>query len=89
MPRPQQFNAFDVIDAAISYFGEYSYLNASLWRLVLHTDVSCGSLYTSFGDRKSLFRHAPVQSMDRSFISATHCDQHQPPPFHTIVALLR
>jgi TetR/AcrR family transcriptional repressor of nem operon len=84
MPRPRQFNEFDVIDAAIAYFGANNFLNASMRKLALHADVSCGSLYNAFGDKQSLFRSALVRSVDRSFRPKIHSDQRQLSPFRKI-----
>lgn len=84
MPRPRQFNEFDVIDTAISYFGENDFLNSSMRKLAVRAGVSCGSLYNAFGDKQSLFRRALVQSVDRSFRPAIDIDQNQLSPFCTI-----
>jgi TetR/AcrR family transcriptional repressor of nem operon len=84
MPRSLQFNEFDVIDAAISYFGASNFLDASMRKLALHADVSCGSFYNAFGDKQSLFRSALVQSVERSFRPAIDNDQLQLSPFRKI-----
>ncbi|MBP0594191.1 TetR/AcrR family transcriptional regulator [Paraburkholderia sp. LEh10] len=84
MPRRREFNEFDVIDAAISYFGADDFLDASMRKNALRADVSCGSLYNSFGDKRSLFRSALVQSVERSFRRAIEADPPQLSPFRKI-----
>ncbi|WP_193727948.1 TetR/AcrR family transcriptional regulator [Paraburkholderia franconis] len=84
MPRPREFNEFDVIDAAISYFGANNFLDASMRKLALRADVSCGSLYNAFGDKRSLFRSALVQSVERSFRPTIESEQAQLSPFRKI-----
>lgn len=84
IPRPREFNDFDVVDAAISYFGANKFLNASMRKLALHADVSCGSPYNAIGDKRSLFRSAFVQSVKRSFRPAIGSEQPQLSPFRKI-----
>ena len=84
MPRPREFNEFDVIDAAISYFGENNFLDASMRELAFRADVSCGSLYNAFGDKRSLFRSALVHSVERNFRRAVEDEELQLSPFHKI-----
>lgn len=84
MPRPRQFNEFDVVNAAISYFGANNFPNASMRNLALHADVSCGSLYNAFGDKRSLFRRALIQSVQRIFRPTMDSEQLQLSPFGKI-----
>jgi|GEM_PF-5892219 len=84
MPRAREFNESDVIDAAISYFGAYNFLDASMRKLALHANVSCGSLYNAFGDKRSLYRNALVRSIERSFPPPFDDEQPQRSPFRNI-----
>ncbi|MFP3556164.1 TetR/AcrR family transcriptional regulator [Paraburkholderia sp. SIMBA_049] len=84
MPRPRQFTESDFIDVAISYFSANSFKNASMRKLALRADVSCGSLYNAFGNKQSMFRRALIRSVDRSFRPGIQSDQHRLSPLPTI-----
>ncbi|TXC81094.1 TetR/AcrR family transcriptional regulator [Paraburkholderia azotifigens] len=84
MLSPREFNKFDVIDAAFSYFGEDNFLDASMRKLAHCADMSCGSLYNAFADKRSLFRSTLVHSVERSFGRAIVAEPAQLSPFSKI-----
>ncbi|BDC45147.1 TetR/AcrR family transcriptional regulator [Paraburkholderia terrae] len=77
MPRP-------VIDAAISYFDANNFQDASMRKLALRVNVSCGSLYNTYGVKRSLFGSALVQSAERSFRNAMEAEPTQPSPLRKV-----
>ncbi|HXI89170.1 MAG TPA: hypothetical protein VNO24_04065, partial [Blastocatellia bacterium] len=89
MQRSRGFNQFDVVDAAISYFGANNFLDASIRQLALSADIRCGILYNAFGgDKRSLFRSAFVHSVERSFRRAIVPVPAQLSPFRKIERFL-
>jgi hypothetical protein len=84
MPLPQEFYGFDVIDAAIIYFGANNLRNASVHILALHAGVSCASHYNAFGDKPSSFRSSLAQTVARSFRHAIEAELTELTPLRKI-----
>src|SRR5262249_29653370 len=61
MPRPPGFNADVVLDRAMLLFWTHGYAATSLQDLVDGTELLRGSLYHTFGDKRSLY----IQSLQR------------------------
>ena len=55
MPRPPEFNAETVLDQAMLLFWTQGYAGTSIQDLVEVTELLRGSLYHSFGDKRSLY----------------------------------
>ena len=55
MPRPATFNAEAVLERAMLLFWTQGYAGTSIQDLVEGTDLLRGSLYHSFGDKRSLY----------------------------------
>jgi TetR/AcrR family transcriptional regulator, transcriptional repressor for nem operon len=55
MPRPAEFNAEMVLDQAMLLFWTQGYAGTSIQDLVEGTELLRGSLYHSFGDKRSLY----------------------------------
>jgi len=55
MPRPTTFNSDVVIDRAMRAFWTYGYEATSVQDLVEKTKILRGSIYNTFGDKRSLY----------------------------------
>jgi TetR/AcrR family transcriptional repressor of nem operon len=55
MPRPAEFNVETVLDQAMLLFWTKGYAGTSIQDLVEVTELLRGSLYHSFGDKRSLY----------------------------------
>lgn len=58
MPRPKEFDRESALDRAMGAFWTKGYTATSVEDLVAHTGVQRGSLYATFGDKRSLFLSA-------------------------------
>lgn len=61
MPRPATFNAEAVLERAMLLFWTQGYAGTSIQDLVEGTDLLRGSLYHTFGDKRSLY----IQTLHR------------------------
>src|SRR5438034_9935021 len=61
MPRPPTFNADDVLERAMLTFWSYGYAGTSIADLVERTELLRGSIYHTFGDKRSLY----IQTLER------------------------
>ncbi len=61
MPRPATFNAEVVLERAMLLFWTYGYAGTSIQDLVERTELLRGSLYHTFGDKRSLY----IQTLHR------------------------
>ncbi len=61
MPRPATFNADDVLERAMLTFWTYGYAGTSIADLVERTELLRGSIYHTFGDKRSLY----IQTLER------------------------
>jgi TetR/AcrR family transcriptional regulator, transcriptional repressor for nem operon len=55
MPRPATFNAETVLERAMLLFWTHGYAGTSIQDLVEDTELLRGSLYHTFGDKRSLY----------------------------------
>ncbi|AEJ23626.1 TerR family transcriptional regulator [Weissella koreensis KACC 15510] len=55
MSRVKEFNQDDVLTKAMNLFWEQGYTNTSMQELVDVMQINRGSIYTTFGDKHSLF----------------------------------
>jgi TetR/AcrR family transcriptional regulator, transcriptional repressor for nem operon len=55
MPRPATFDADDILERAMLLFWTQGYAGTSIQDLVEGTELLRGSLYHSFGDKRSLY----------------------------------
>lgn len=55
MPRPTTFNSDVVLDRAMRVFWTYGYTATSVQNLVEKTKLLRGSIYNTFGDKRSLY----------------------------------
>ncbi len=55
MPRPTTFNSDEVLERAMYTFWTYGYASTSIADLVESTEVLRGSIYHTFGDKRSLY----------------------------------
>jgi len=58
MPWEKQFDREDVLDKAMHAFWRHGYSGTSMKDLIGCMGLNPGSIYATFGDKKSLFRHA-------------------------------
>lgn len=58
MPRTKQFDEQQVLERAVDLFWKQGYHATSMQDLVDHLGINRASLYTTFGDKKSLFVRA-------------------------------
>jgi TetR/AcrR family transcriptional repressor of nem operon len=58
MPRPKTFDETTVLQKAIDLFWEKGYHATSIQDLVDHLGINRASLYSTFGDKKTLFDQA-------------------------------
>ncbi len=56
MARPRSFEKSDVLGKAMNLFWEQGYSGTSIEELGRRTDLNPGSLYSTFGDKQSLFK---------------------------------
>lgn len=61
MPRPATFNSDAVLERAMLLFWTYGYAGTSIQDLVESTELLRGSLYHTFGDKRSLY----IQTLHR------------------------
>ena len=61
MPRPKEFNPDEAIDKAMQVFWHKGYEATSMEDLLTAMDLNRGSLYDTFGDKRTLF----LKAMDR------------------------
>ena len=61
MPRPKEFNPDDAIEKAMQVFWHKGYEATSMEDLLTAMDLNRGSLYDTFGDKRTLF----LKVMDR------------------------
>ena len=61
MPRPATFHADVVLERALLTFWTYGYAGTSIADLVESTQLLRGSIYHSFGDKRSLY----IQTLER------------------------
>jgi len=55
MPRPKEFNPDDAIEKAMQVFWHKGYEATSMQDLLTAMDLNRGSLYDTFGDKRTLF----------------------------------
>jgi TetR/AcrR family transcriptional regulator, transcriptional repressor for nem operon len=55
MPRPTTFNSDEVVERAMRTFWTYGYAGTSIAELVEVTSLLRGSIYHTFGDKRSLY----------------------------------
>lgn len=65
MPRNKQFDQAEVLDRAMQTFWTHGFEATSVEVLVERTGINRGSLYASFGDKRSLFLAALDKYLDR------------------------
>lgn len=58
MARPKEFNKEEVLTKAMNTFWRYGYEGTSMQTLVSNMGINRGSLYDTFGDKRSLFKAA-------------------------------
>jgi len=58
MPRTKEFDEQEVLEKAMMLFWKKGYYNTSIDELVLALGINRGSLYSTFGGKKSLFDRA-------------------------------
>lgn len=58
MPRPLQFDRNDVLNKALGLFWSDGYAASSISRLLNVMNLNRGSLYSSFTDKRTLFKEA-------------------------------
>jgi len=58
MARPREFDNDKVLDALRDVFWEHGFEGTSYAQIVAATGLLKGSLYSAFGDKRSLYRHA-------------------------------
>jgi len=58
MPRPKEFDREHVLDRAMGVFWSKGYAATSIEDLVAHMGIQRGSLYGTFGDKRTLFLSA-------------------------------
>lgn len=58
MGRPRSFDQATVLDCAVTLFARDGYEGTSIDRIVTETGLHRGSLYTTFGSKRGLFRAA-------------------------------
>lgn len=63
--RPRSFDEDAVLDAALDVFWKHGFQSASLSELTRATNLSKPSLYSAFGDKKSLYLKALKQYLNR------------------------
>ncbi len=79
MPRPKEFNPDDAIEKAVQVFWHKGYEATSMEDLLSAMDLSRGSLYDTFGDKRQLF----LTVIDRycaTFASSKYSLLNQPGP---------
>ena len=78
MARPREFNTEDAIEKAMHVFWSYGYEDASLPDLLTGMNLTRGSLYKAFGDKKSLYlkvlHHYEVVQVDAAVDMLTRRD---------------
>ncbi|MDJ0723525.1 MAG: TetR/AcrR family transcriptional regulator [Prochloraceae cyanobacterium] len=67
MARYKEFNQEEVLEKAMKTFWRYGYEGTSIQNLVDNMGISRGSLYDTFGDKRSLFQKA-IAHYDRTVI---------------------
>jgi TetR/AcrR family transcriptional repressor of nem operon len=55
MPWDKQFDRDAVLDPAMETFWQQGYAATSMQDRVDAMDINCGSMYATFGDKRSLF----------------------------------
>lgn len=63
--RPRQFDPDQALDAALLLFWRHGYEGASLATLADAMDINMPSLYSTFGNKESLFRKALTRYIER------------------------
>lgn len=69
MPKQTFFNLSDskkqrIIEAAVEEFGEHPYLKTSINRIIKKADISKGSFYQYFNNKKDLYKYIIDQASD-------------------------
>lgn len=65
--RPKQFDENTALEAAMQVFWQRGYEEASCDELLAAMQINSGSMYATFGDKKSLFERAFALYADRIF----------------------
>ena len=68
MARHKEFNKEEVLEKAMATFWLYGYEGTSIQNLVDNMGINRGSLYDTFGDKKSLFQQA-IAHYDRTVVN--------------------
>ncbi len=68
MPRPRKFDEDKVKAALRDIFWKHGYEGASYSDIMSETGLNKGSLYASFGDKRTLYQHA-IANYDDTFIA--------------------
>jgi TetR/AcrR family transcriptional repressor of nem operon len=86
MARPREFDEEAVLDAAIECFWLRGYEATSMRELTDKMGITGPSLYNAFGDKRSLYRKALAQYVERSFRDRVRRFEGHLPPREAIKA---